>query len=97
MELMIVGETEKAKSEIERKINQMGGTIVEKIHENVAAIISNSGEVTKMEPIMEVAKAYGIHIVPEAFVDNIKNFDLMELMAMCDLGNWGQDVCIYSM
>lgn len=93
MELLIVGETTKSKNEIERKIKQMGGTVGEKIHENIAAIISNPEEVTKMGAVMEVAKTHGIHVVPEVFVDNIKNMDPVELMTMYDLGNWGHDVC----
>lgn len=94
MEFMIVGETTKSKGEIEQKIKQMGGKLVEKIHENVAAIISNPEEVTKMGAIMEVAKTHGIHVVPETFIDDIKNIDPFELMTMCDLSNWGQDVSI---
>lgn len=94
MELMTVGETTKPKDEIEHKIKQMGGKLVDDVHSNVAAIISNLEEVTKMGVVMEDAKAYGIHVVPESFIDDIKSVDPFELMTMCDLGNWGQDVCI---
>lgn len=95
MELMIAGETTKPKHEIELKIKQMGGTVIEKIHENVAAIISNPEQVAKMGVLMEDAKKHGIPIVPDTFIDDIKNIDPIELIVMCDLSNWGQNVCVY--
>lgn len=94
MELMIVGETSTPKDELEHKIKQMGGKVVETIHENVTAIISNAEEVTKMGPTMEMAKTHGIHVVPDTFIANIKNADLFELLAKHDLSGWGQNVCI---
>lgn len=94
MELMIIGDTSTPKDELEHKIKQMGGMVVEKIHENIAVIISNPEEVTQMGPIMEMAKMHGIHVVPETFVVNTKNGDPFELMAMYDLSGWGRNVCI---
>ncbi|XP_055294999.1 poly [ADP-ribose] polymerase-like isoform X2 [Sitodiplosis mosellana] len=88
MEFMIVS---KSKGEIENKIKHMGGNLVEEIHENLAAIISNPAEVSKMGPIMENAKTYGIHVVSGAFIDAIKNTDPLQLIVMYDLSGWGQD------
>lgn len=48
----------------------------------------------KMGAIIEDAKTHGIHVVSETFIDDVKNIDPFELMTMCDLSNWGQDVCI---
>lgn len=93
MEFMIVGETSKSKEQIENKIKQMGGNIAKEVHENLAAIISNPGEVVKMGPIMKNAQNYGIHVVPETFIDEVKKADPLQLFVMFDLGGWGQDVC----
>lgn len=95
MEFVIVGETLKSKDEIQNKIKQMGGKLIEAVHANVAAIISNANEVTKMEQAMRDAKSNGIHVVPETFIDDVKNIDPLELMVMCDLSDWGRDVCTF--
>lgn len=93
MEFVIIGETIKSKDEIENKIKQMGGKLIEHVHANVAAVISNPEEVTKMGQVMRDAKANGIHVVPETFIDDVKNIDPLELMVLCNLSDWGQDVC----
>lgn len=93
MEFMIIGATVKPKDEIENKIKRMGGNLIEKIHEKVAAIISTPEEVSKMGPVMEEAKTIKIHVVPETYIDDVKNIDPLELIVMSDLSKWGQDVC----
>lgn len=95
MDFMIVGDTVRPKDEIQNKIEQMGGKLLENMHGNVAAIISNVEEVSKLGPVMEEAKTNGIHVVPETFIDDVKNISPIELMVMCDLSGWGQNVCCF--
>lgn len=92
MEFMIVGETSRPKSEIENRIKQMGGKLCMQFHQTLSAIISNAEEITKMEPIMKDAKTYGIHIVPETFIDEVKNSDPLQLITKLDLSGWGKNV-----
>lgn len=96
MEFVIVGETVRPKDEIENKIKQMGGKLIENMHENVAAIISNPEEVSTMGPAMEEAKTKGIHVIPETFIDNVKHIDPIKLIVTMDLSNWGQNVWFFS-
>lgn len=93
MEFFIIGETERTQNEIEHKIKQMGGRLADKVHANLAAVISNGNEINQVETVMEVAKRYGIHVVPEKFVDDVKDSDPVQLIITMDLSNWGQDVC----
>lgn len=94
MEFFILGETIKSQEDIEQKIQKMGGKLAKTIHENLAAVISNADEIKQMGTVMDVVKKYGIHVVPEEFIEEVKDNDPVALITMMDLSNWGMDVCL---
>lgn len=56
MEFVLIGKTEKSKDEVKKIIQKMGGKLGSKIHDKVAAIISNEAEVERMGQRMNDAK-----------------------------------------
>lgn len=91
MEFVIVGKTEKSKDEIKKIIQKMGGKLGTKIHENVAAIISNEAEVERMGSRMNEAKELGIQVVPEQFLDDAKDGNAVSFIISQSLCDWGTD------
>lgn len=93
MEFVLLGKTEKDKEALTKEIAALGGKVVHKIHEHLAACISNPNEVEKMNKRMKEAKELDIQIVSEDFVEEAKEFDkpavmLINKKSICD---WGGD------
>lgn len=95
MEFVIVGKTEKSKDDIKKIIQKMGGKLGTKIHDKVAAIISNEAEVELMSHRMQEAKEFGIQIVPEHFLDDVKAGNAVSFIISESLCDWGTDVRYY--
>ena len=91
MEFVIIGKTEKSKEDIKKIIQKMGGKLVSKIHEKTVAIISIPEEVVRMGGRMEVAKEFGIQVVPEHFLDDAKSGNAVSLIISQSLCDWGTD------
>lgn len=92
MEFVIIGKTEKSKDDIKKIIQKMGGKLGSKIHDKVAAIISTESEVKRMGDRMSQAKEYGIQVVPEQFLDYVKNGSAVSFIISLSLCDWGKDV-----
>ncbi|XP_072383200.1 poly [ADP-ribose] polymerase-like [Diabrotica undecimpunctata] len=93
MLFVIVGKPPKGKDEIKKQILSMGGKLITKIDEKVAAIISTTQEVEKMNMRMQQAEKFDIHVVPDDFLDEAKNnvgkiADLIIEKSICE---WGSD------
>lgn len=93
MEFVILGSTKKDKEDLKKAIGQMGGKVGTKIHERIAAIISNPHEVEKFGSRMQQAKDHGIQVVAEDFVDAIEKqkggaLEYIQAQSICD---WGTD------
>ncbi|XP_028151640.2 poly [ADP-ribose] polymerase-like [Diabrotica virgifera virgifera] len=93
MLFVIVGKPPKGKDEIKKLVVSMGGKVITKIDEKVAAIISTEIEVEKMNKRMQEAEKYDIHVVPDDFLDEAKNnvgkiADLIIEKSICE---WGSD------
>lgn len=91
MEFVIVGKTEKSKDEIKKIIQKMGGKLGSKIHDKVAAIIANEAEVERMGGRMNDAKELGIQVVPESFLDDVKDGNAVSFIISQSLCDWGTD------
>lgn len=91
MEFVIIGKTDKSKDEIKKMIQKMGGKLGTKIHDKVAAIISNESEVERMGQRMEDAKDLGIHVVPEHFLDDVKDGNAVSYIISSVICDWGTD------
>lgn len=99
MELVLIGDFTKARSDIEQMIRKMGGKVGTKIHDRVAAIISTADEVQKMDTQMRYARMYDIQVVSEDFLNETKCPDVDPIgyilsESICD---WGGDVSLAKM
>lgn len=92
MLFVIVGKTEKSKDDIKTAIQRMGGKLGTSIHEGVTAIISTEDMVQKMGSRMQDAKKFGIQVVPEDFLDDVKNGGAVSYIISKTLCDWGTDV-----
>lgn len=93
MEFVIVGKTEQLKDDIKKVIQRMGGKLGTKLHENVAAVISTEDEVKRMGSKMREAKNFGIQVIPEDFLDDVKkNGGAVSYITSKSLCDWGTDV-----
>jgi hypothetical protein len=54
-----------------------------------------SGEVEKMNKKMEEVKRCDIQVLPEDFLDEVKDGDVMDLISRKNISSWGSDVSIY--
>ncbi|XP_012286246.1 poly [ADP-ribose] polymerase [Orussus abietinus] len=93
MQFVILGRTQKDKEELKKEIAHLGGKVVTKIHDKLAAVISNPTEVGKMNKRMEEVKAQDIQVVTEDFIEEAKEFSsapfmLIKKKSICD---WGSD------
>lgn len=70
----------------------MGGKLGTKIHEKIAAIISNEAEVERLGQRMREAKEFGIQVVPEHFLDDAKAGNAISFIRSESLCDWGTDV-----
>lgn len=93
MEIGIIGRTKRPREQLKSAIEKMGGKLVTKIHDKLAAIISNEREIERMTARMEDAKNFGIQIVPENFVDDIADGGTIEYIKTASISEWGADVC----
>lgn len=92
MEFVIVGKTERSKDDIKKLVQRMGGKLGTKIHEKVTAIISTEDEVKRMSSRMREAKDFGIQVIPEDFLDDVKSGGAISYITSKSLCDWGTDV-----
>lgn len=92
MEFVIIGPTQKDKDEIKKTIQRMGGKLGTKIHEKVAAIISTEADVKRMGSRMHEAKDFGIQVVPEDILEDVKKGGAVSFIISKSMCDWGTDV-----
>lgn len=92
MEFALIGKLKSSKQKIESTINNLGGTLVTKIHEKLAAVISNEDEIQKMGPKMAAAKACDIQVVSEDFLTEAEKMDPCRYIICRSLSEWGGNV-----
>lgn len=92
MEFALIGKLKLSRQEIEGTIKKMGGKVVTKIHDKMAAVISNEEEIQKMGPKMILAEKFNIQIVSEDYLESIETNDpRMCIITRC-LSEWGGNV-----
>lgn len=92
LEFVIIGKTEKSKDDIKKTIQKMGGKLGTKIHEKLAAIISNPEEVERLGSRMREAKDFGIQVVTEEFLEEVKSGQAISYITSKSICDWGTDV-----
>ncbi|KYN13833.1 PREDICTED: poly [ADP-ribose] polymerase [Trachymyrmex cornetzi] len=94
MQFVILGRTQKDKEELKREILLLGGTVVTKIHQDLAAVISNQNEVDKMNKRMEDVKSHDIQVITEDFIEEAKEYTDSPIMLLKKktISSWGGDI-----
>ncbi|KAK2581903.1 hypothetical protein KPH14_002360 [Odynerus spinipes] len=94
MQFVIIGHTEKDKETLKKEISLLGGSVITKLHTNLAAVISNPKEIEKMNKRMEEVKSLDIQVVSEDFVEEAKDYTdpPITLIKKKTISDWGGDV-----
>lgn len=94
LHLYAIGNLEGDKVLLKQKIEKLGGRLVNKLQEKIAAVISTEAEVKKMGKKMQEAKELDIQVVPESFVDaveKLKRSEAIEKIVELSICDWGSD------
>ncbi|KAF3422106.1 hypothetical protein E2986_01385 [Frieseomelitta varia] len=91
MQFVIIGHTGKDKNTLKKEILHLGGEVITKLHENVAAIISTQREIDKMSKKMEEAKNLNIQVITEDFIEEAKEYTkpAISLIKKKTISSWG--------
>jgi len=94
MQFVILGRTQKDKEELKKEILLLGGTVTTKIHQDLAAVISNQNEVEKMNKRMEDVKSHDIQVITEDFIEEAKEYTDAPIMLLKKktISSWGGDI-----
>jgi len=94
MQFVILGRTEKDKEELKKEIALLGGTVTTKIHDDLAAVISNKDEVEKMNKRMQDVKSCDIQVITEDFLEEAKEYTdaPIVLLKKKTISSWGGDI-----
>ncbi|XP_006812383.1 poly [ADP-ribose] polymerase 1-like [Saccoglossus kowalevskii] len=89
--IVLVGKLSESNKDITKKIKQLGGEVVTKINKNVACVISTQDEVNNMSKKIKEAKAAGVHVVSEDFLNTVKKGGAALMIQQSSIANWGTD------
>ncbi|XP_053691962.1 poly [ADP-ribose] polymerase [Sabethes cyaneus] len=91
LQFVILGKTDTPKDQLKEKIQKLGGKVVTKITNTLAAIISTAAEVEKLGSRMQEAKDMQIQVVPEDFLDDAKSGGALSYITSKSICDWGSD------
>ncbi|XP_063974241.1 poly [ADP-ribose] polymerase isoform X2 [Diachasmimorpha longicaudata] len=93
MEFFIAGKTIKSKEDLRKDIMNLGGQVVSRVHENLAAVIADEKTMKKGAKAFDNAQLYEVQVVPEDFVDEAKDFKEtpITLITKKNIAPWGGD------
>lgn len=93
MQFVFIGQF-KDKEAMKRDIMLLGGDVVTKINENVAAVISTQEEIDKMHKKMEEAERCNIQVITKDFIDEAKEYTkpAISLIKKKTISSWGGDL-----
>ncbi|XP_047097726.1 LOW QUALITY PROTEIN: poly [ADP-ribose] polymerase [Schistocerca piceifrons] len=91
MEFVILHKTTRPKEELKAEIQKLGGKVVSKVHDKLAAVIGTPDAVEKMGKKVEEAKDLDIQIVSEDFLDEVKDGGATLMINKKSICSWGSD------
>ncbi|ESO88129.1 hypothetical protein LOTGIDRAFT_206927 [Lottia gigantea] len=91
MKFAIIGKTKKSKAVLTKEIANLGGTVVSKIDNTIAACISTKTDVAKKSKNVKEAEKADVHVVDEEFLDNLKSDTVVANILKHALSSWGSD------
>lgn len=92
MEFFVIGKTTQLRPALKEAIQKLGGKLSTKLHDKLAAVISNAKEVERMNEKMLEAKQMGIQVIKETFVDELDKSGAIEYIKTKSICDWGSDV-----
>lgn len=94
LEFAIIDSKREHRTNIEKKINRLGGVVNTVIHCNLTAIISNRQDMQKNKNRLRYAKKYNVHVVSEEFLLDVvrTNDPIPSILIKRSLCEWGGDV-----
>ncbi|XP_011308727.1 poly [ADP-ribose] polymerase [Fopius arisanus] len=93
MEFFIAGKGTKTKEDLRKEIMVLGGQVVSRVHENLAAVIADKKAFTKGGKAFDNAESFRIQVVTEDFVDEAKDYTTapISLITQKNIASWGDD------
>lgn len=94
MQFVIIGQTKKDKEALTKDIVLLGGSVTTKLHDKLAAVISNPKEIEKMNKRMEEVQSLDIQVITEDFVEEAKDYTDPPFMLIKNktISEWGGDI-----
>ncbi|KZC08363.1 PREDICTED: poly [ADP-ribose] polymerase [Dufourea novaeangliae] len=91
MQFFFMGRTKKDRNALKKDILLLGGEVITKLNENVAAVISTQQEIDKMSDRMEEVKSLNIQVITEDFVEEAKEYTkpAVSLIKKKTISSWG--------
>lgn len=91
MKFMVSGKFSKSKAEITQAVTRLGGAVVTKCDEKVAAVISTKDEVAKKSKVIKEAEKADVHVVDEDFLTKVEKGGAALLITQHSIASWGSD------
>ncbi|XP_039295821.1 poly [ADP-ribose] polymerase [Nilaparvata lugens] len=92
MEFMISGLPKEKTSSLKIQVEKLGGKVVPKAHENLAAVISTEGGLAKIsEDKKSFLETEGIQVVPVEFIDKCAKGDICDHIMESSIVSWGKN------
>lgn len=94
MHFVVLGKTEMDKKLMKTQIEKLGGRLVSKLQEKIAAVISTPIEIEKMTKRMEEVEELQIQVIPESYLDAVAKGtrdEAIEKIKTMAISTWGSD------
>lgn len=95
MEFFIIGKTTQSRADLKDALQKLGGKLSTKLHDKLAAVISNEKEIERMNDKMQEAKSMGIQVITADFVDALDKTGAVEYIKTKSICDWGSDVSCF--
>ncbi|XP_060555294.1 poly [ADP-ribose] polymerase 1-like [Ruditapes philippinarum] len=91
MKFVVSGKFTKTKAEVSKTVTKLGGTVVTRCDDKVAAVISTTDEVHKKTKSIKEAEKADVHVVDEDFLTKVEKGGAALLITSHSIAPWGSD------
>ncbi|XP_068632575.1 poly [ADP-ribose] polymerase-like [Battus philenor] len=97
LEFFIYGSNKTSKEDLKLRILKLGGRVVSKLTDTVAAVVTTKEELKKQLPMIQTIQSKDIEVIEESFFDLISAesrtvMESLKLINENNIANWGADV-----
>ncbi|KAM7430085.1 Poly [ADP-ribose] polymerase 1 [Porites harrisoni] len=89
MKFAIIGRLQQSKDAISTVIQDLGGSVVEKVNASVDCCISSQAEVDKKSKKMRDAEKFDVPVVNEGYLDAVKKGGAILMISQHSISSWG--------